>query len=145
MENFFGILLVILFLLIVMRPMLQRWVGPMLHRWAMGKWEDNMRRMAGMPTRKEERKARKRARKREKSGAEAFRRAAGGSRTSSRSAGYTGADTLQAYAEDVEFTEVKAFSREVKIGVTESGGKEKIIVEEQIEDAEYIEIKNSEK
>lgn len=139
METAFGVILVILFLIIVMRPALQRWLGPMFQRWAMGKMEDNMRRMAGMPTRKEERKARKRARKREKSGAESFRRAAGAGRRAS--APRNAEINLQEYAEDVEFTEVKTFSQEIEIGVSEEGGKQKIVVEEQIEDAEYVEIK----
>ena len=142
MDVFFGVLLVIVFLLIVMRPMLQRWFGPMLQRWAMGKFEDRMRRMAGMPTRKEERKARNRARQREKSGAENFRRAASGSRKRSAPGRAVGS-SLQAYAEDVEFTEIKSFTQEVKIGVTESEGSTKIVVEEQVEDAEYVEIKSN--
>ena len=141
MDNFFGIILVVLFLLIVMRPVLQRWFGPMFRRWAMGKMEDNMRRMAGMPTRKEERKARKRAGQRERKGAENFRKAAAGKRKGASGEGSAAPSSLQAYAEDVEFTEVRAFSREVKIGITEEDGKEKVVVEEQIEDAEYIEIK----
>ena len=143
MDVFFGILLVIVFLLIVMRPALQRWFGPMLQRWAIGKMEDNMRRMAGMPTRKEERKARKRAAKREQSGAENFRRAATGSRQRA-ARGQAVGSSLQEYAEDVEFTEVKAFSQEVKIGVSETDGKEKIVVEEQVEDVEFVEIKKPE-
>ena len=140
METAFGVILVILFLIIVMRPVLQRWFGPMFQRWAMGKMEDSMRRMAGMPTRKEERKARKRAGKREKRGAENFRRAAAGKRKGG-TPGRASVSPLQSYAEDVEFTEIRSFSQDVKIGVAEEDGKEKIIVEEQIEDVEFIEIK----
>ena len=140
MDVFFGVILVLVFLFIVMRPMLQRWFGPALQRWIMGKWEDRMRRMAGMPTRKEERQAQKRARRRQKSGAENFRRAASGSRRSHQSPGRAVGSTLQQFAEDVEFTEVKSFSQEINIGVSQEQGKERVVVEEQIEDAEYIEI-----
>lgn len=138
MDTFFGVILVIIFLLIVMRPMLHRWFAPMFQRWALGKMEDNMRRMAGMPTRKEERKARKHARQREKAGAENFRRAAGGRRRT----GPGQPPSLQEYAEDVEFTEVKTFSQNIDIGSTEEKHNEQITEEEQIEDAEFVEIKN---
>ena len=141
MDNFFGILLVIIFLLIVMRPMLQRWLGPVLQRWMLGKMEDRMRRMAGMPTRKEERKAQRRRRK----GADDFRRAARGRRAGSERRGngtYGGhVSDLQVYAEDVEFTEVKAYSDDVEIGVSKTTVKEKVIIEEQIEDADFEDIK----
>ena len=140
MDKVFGVILVILFLLIVMRPVLQRWVGPLFQRWALGKMEDNMRRMAGMPTRKEERKARKNARRRQTSGADNFRRAAGGKRKGAAS-GRAEGSRLQTYAEDVEFTEIRSFSHEVHIGVTEEAGKEKVEIEEQIEDVEFTEIK----
>lgn len=142
MDNFFGIILVVLFLLIVMRPVLQRWFGPMLQRWAIGKMEDRMRRMAGMPTRKEERKARRQARKREQQGAENFRRAAGGRRAGRQQGRSAVGSTLQSYAEDVEFTEIKAHSHEINIGVSEKDGTERIVVEEQIEDVEFTEIRN---
>lgn len=141
-EQLFGILLVIIFLLIVMRPMLQRWLGPALQRWMFGKMEDRMRRMAGMPTRKEERKARKQAQKREKKGAEGFRRAAEGKRTSASSTSYGGHPSdLQTYAEDVEFTEIKTFSADIKIGTTDTDSKETTGIEQQIEDVEFTEIK----
>lgn len=141
METAFGIILVILFLIIVMRPVLQRWFGPMFQRWAMGKMEDNMRRMAGMPTRKEERKAQKRAARRQKSGAENFRRAAGGRRRGAAPGRAVGS-RLQSYAEDVEFTEIRSFSREVNIGVSREDGRDRVVIEEQIEDVEFTEIKS---
>lgn len=150
MENAIGILLVIIFLLIVMRPWLQRVLGPWLQRWALGKMEDRMRRMAGMPTRKEEKKARRQAARRESGGAARFRRAASGSRAHtarSRRAPQSTVDMLQTFAEDVEFTEVKSYSSEIEIGANSpSGGRKgRVVVEEQIEDAEYIEIKTEKK
>lgn len=141
MENLFGIILVIIFLLIVMRPWLQRWLGPWLQRWMMGKVEDRMRRMAGMPTRKEERRARRQARRREERGAERFRQAAAGRRSQKDSPGAR--EVLQDYAEDVEYVEVKNYSAEIEIATDPKSGQRKVTVEEQVEDAVYEEIKVS--
>ena len=137
MEKFFGIVLVIIFLLIVGWPLLQKWVGPSLNRWIMGKMEDRMRRMFGMPTRKEEKKARKRDARRRKGGAERFRKAAAESRHKSGRA----SDLLQSYAEDVEFVEVKSYSQSVEIAEDKDTGETIIKVEEQVEDAIYEEIR----
>lgn len=141
MENFFGILLVIIFLLIVAGPMLRRWFGPMLQRWMLGKFEDRMRRMAGMPTRKEEKRARKKDSRRRHGGAERFRQAAWGSRTRTHE---SAVDMLRAYAEDVEFTEVKSYSSNVEIAEDPSTHTTSIRVEEQVEDVEFVEFKSSE-
>ena len=139
MEIFFGIIIVVIFLMMVLGPALRRLLGPVFQKWVLGKMEDNMRRMAGMPTRKEEKKARKRAQKRAKSGAEEFRKAAAGSRGRNRTGSASSA--LQSCAEDVEYTEIKTYSAEVDIATDPTTGKEKIVIEEQIEDAEFIEIK----
>ena len=143
MDIAFGIILVIIFLLIVAGPLLWRLLGGPLSRWMAGKMEDRFRNMMGMPTRKEEKKARKRAAKREKDGAEAFRKAAAGRRQPGSSYGSMEHSGLQSYAEDVEFTEVKNFSEEINIGVAAKSHKEKVVIEEQIEDADFIEIKSS--
>ena len=148
MDVVFGVILVIIFLFIVMGPMLQRMFGPMLQRWMMGKMEDRFRRMAGMPTRKEEKKARKQAERRQRQGAERFRRAAGGRRASAASAARgrsSSVEMLQAFAEDVEFTEIKEYSAEVKIGKDSASATETYTVEEQVEDAEYVEVKTERK
>lgn len=145
MENFFGILIVAVFLFIALRPMLQRWLAPWLSRWVAGKMEDRFRRMAGMPTRKEERKARKSARKREKEGARRFRDAAAGRRRNAggfRSAS-NGVDMLRSYAEDVEYTEIKSYSSNIEIGEDPKSGNTHIKIEEQIEDVEFEEIKKN--
>lgn len=141
MENLFGIILVIVFLLIVAGPMLSRFFGPMLQRWLMGKMEDRMRRMAGMPTRKEERRARRRERSRRASGASRFARAAAGRRATAsddferRRA--SAADALRSYAEDVEFIEVKSYSEEVTISASHTKDSKKFKIEEQVEDADF--------
>lgn len=136
MDIAFGILCIVLFLLLVFRPVLQRWLQPLIHRWAMGKMEDQMRRMAGMPTRKEERKARKRR--------EAAGRTAGNPwRSARRRTVRSTVGMLRYIAEDVEFTEIKDYSPDLPIGSGQDKRKEvRYKVEEQIEDVEYKEIKN---
>lgn len=138
----FGIILVILFLVIMLGPILRRLFVPMIHRWIMGKMEDKVRRMAGMPTRKEERMARKQARRRENGGAARFRKAAEKSRARNRQRQpHSTIGLLNSLAEDVEFTEIREYSQYVEIGKSTNGKKDRIIIEEQIEDAEFTEIK----
>lgn len=59
--------------------------------------EDSIRRMAGMPTRKEERKARKKERRNDREWGETIRR-----RKTENPIDY-----MRSYAEDVEFEEIK--------------------------------------
>lgn len=145
MDVAFGIIVVIIFLLIALGPILRRWLAPLFQRWMLGKMEDNMRRMAGMPTRKEEKKARRQARNRQRQGAESFRNAAAGARGGARAGGFRqgrGAISyLQVFAEDVEFTEIKEFSSAADTPQS-AGTKPNYKPEEQVEDAEYWEIKN---
>ena len=111
----FGIILVILFLVIMLGPILRRLFVPMIHRWIMGKMEDKVRRMAGMPTRKEERMARKQARRRENGGAARFRKAAEKSRARNRQRQpHSTIGLLNSLAEDVEFTEIREYSQYVE-------------------------------
>lgn len=85
--------------------------------------------MAGMPTRKEERRARKKAAR--KSGVNENGYA--GSRN-----GHSSAGMLRSVAEDVEFTEIKEFDDgSVEMHTT----KVEYRIEEQIEDAEFTELK----
>lgn len=138
MDVVFGAIVVIVFLLIALGPILRRWIGPLLQRWMLGKMEDNMRRMAGMPTRKEEKRARRQAQRRQSRGAAAFRNAAGNSRRrGSYRAGANAMDYLQVYAEDVEFTEIKEFSHESKTSEI------RYKVEQQVEDVEFTETKSN--
>lgn len=120
MEIAFGIICVVFFLIVVLGPLLRRWLSPIIQRWIMGKVEDRMRRMAGFPTRKEEQKARKHSQKRPE------RR--------SRST----VSMLQNVAEDVEYTEIRSFSSEELPGSHRSPTSYK--TEQQIEDADYTEL-----
>ena len=148
MDIAFGVICVLLFLLLAFGPVLRRIFAPMLQRWMLGKMEDNMRRMAGMPTRKEERKARKesgrRWRRRSAGGAERFGEAARGAR-SRRSGATESVGTMMRYvAEDVEFTEIKEFSdNSSAIGDDSNRVAEtkSHTVESQVEDAEFEEIR----
>lgn len=146
MEIAFGIICVILFLVLVLGPTLRRWLAPYLQRWMLGKMEDNMRRMAGMPTRKEEKKARKAAERRgagrsASRAAESFRRAAAGSRAYGRRNARRARSTvgmLRYIAEDVEFTEIKDYSGDSPLW---QKTEVRYRVEEQVEDADFTEIK----
>ena len=140
METFFGILLIIFLVIVLFRPWLNRWLGPALQRWAMHRMEDQMRRMAGMPSRKEEKKRRKAARK--ENGASGRRTAAGGTRMNTTSGRHEPIIPPD-YPEDVEFVEIKSYSEETVVTTeTSSDGKTtRIKVESQIEDAEFEEIR----
>ena len=104
--------------------------------------EDMMRRMMGMPSRKEERRKAKR-----QSAGDGF------SRTRTGSAGSAGnahrrhrpptadaAAILKSVAEDVEFTEIREF--ESTTIADERKGEQRIYREEQVTDAEFTEIKD---
>lgn len=139
METAVGIILIVILALILLWPLLNRWLGPLLQRWIAGKMEDRFRRMMGMPTRKEERKAAKQWKKQQqKDGAQAS--AYGGTAYGPASRGRSRRPIIpKEYAEDVEFVEIKEYSSDVEIGIKEDGTT--FIKEEQVEDAEYIEIK----
>lgn len=141
MEIAFGIVCVLLFLMVAVGPLLMRWFRPLLQRWAMGKMEDQMRRMAGMPTRREEKKARRRA-GRDRKAAERFRSAAAGARAygASRRRRRSTVGLLRYVAEDVEFTEIKEYSSDPVAPERKAPAYRE---EEQIEDAEYTEIKGN--
>lgn len=145
MEAVFGIVIVVVLILVVFGPLIGRFLGPLLQKWAVGKMEDNIRRMAGMPTRKEEKKARKKARKegRKYGNADGWGNTNGAQNVRPRREGP--ASVMRAFAEDVEFTEIKEYSVEVKIGKDHDEKTHiksyKYKEESQIEDAEFEEIR----
>lgn len=137
MDVAFGIICVILFLLLVLWPVLRRWIAPFVQRWMMGRMEDQFRRMAGMPTRKEEKKARRQredAARRFRQAAEEARGKGRARRRAVRSTVYM----LRSLAEDVEFVEIREFGPDAGAGAQV---KVAYKVEEQIEDVEFKEIK----
>lgn len=131
------IILIILFVLVLLWPFLSRTIAPLIQRWMFGKMEDHLRRMSGMPTRKEEKKARREAERqaRRSDGGHGF-----GSRRSPRNVKST-ISMLKYVAEDVEFTEVKDFGAEEV--TTKTTVKVEYKIEQQIQDAEFEEIKDS--
>ena len=146
----FGIVCVIVCLLFILGPALRRWLAPLLQRWMMGKMEDRFRSMAGMPTRKEEKRMRKEEEKRRRQretgargAAEAFKdkmRGYYGSRSTRTRHVRSTIGLLQYVAEDVEFTEIREFGSDSHIGATV---KAEYHIEEQIEDVEFTEIKTA--
>lgn len=101
--GFFETFLIILILLFVLGPLFRRWLAPAIQRWMLGKMEDNMRRMAGMPTRKQERKARRKA---SGKGRATRSRATYGEWESAVNRKENPVDFMRSYAEDVEFEEI---------------------------------------
>lgn len=106
-----------------------------LQRFMAHRAEDMVRRMAGMPSRKEEKRRRKEEQKRNASTGGGSARA----RTSADEA--EGVRAMREYAEDVTFTEIKEYSSETIIGEDASGKTRRIYREEQVSDVEYVEIK----
>lgn len=98
MEGLLGALFIIFLLLFLLGPLLSRYVVPWLQRWALGKMEDRIRRMAGMPTRKQEKKARRRA---------SGQRRQSGERHGERHGEPSAVDYMRSYAEDAEWEEIK--------------------------------------
>lgn len=99
--------------------------------------EDMVRKMAGMPSRKEEERRRKQQQRQQHDNSY--------SRTGRRGRQYASNEedsirSMQEYAEDVEFTETKEYS-ESEILENESRSERSVYREEQVSDAEYIEIK----
>lgn len=110
-----------------------RWFQRMMLR----RTEDMIRRMTGMPSRKEEERRRRDRQKESGSNARARR-----GRASSRQPGHMDESAHQAmrsYAEDVEFTEVREFSQ-TTISESETGS-DGSWHESQVSDAEFTEIK----
>lgn len=101
--------------------------------------EDMMRRMMGMPSRKEERRKAKR-----QSAGDGFSRtrtgSAGNAHRRHRPPTADAAAILKSVAEDVEFTEIREF--ESTTIADELKGEQRIYREEQVTDAEFIEIKD---
>lgn len=127
-------LLLFLFLLLAI-SLCWRWIRPWLLRRAQNKVEDFFRKQMGMPSRKEEHRQQKKEKK-------AYSRTYSHSSSSRASRGFSDRnDSLipPEYAEDVEFVEFKEFSQtDIHQSDSESA---KTIVENQVEDAEYTDLK----
>ena len=131
----------IIVLLLILLPLLWPYISRAIRNYMMGRFEDRMRRMMGMPTRAEEKKARRK--EREATGASAGR----SSRTRGRNhnAGDPSADIrmMRTYAEDVEFTEIREYSEDIEFGEENAGKKNGVKMEEQVSDAEFTVVKEN--
>lgn len=128
------VIIIIIVFLYFFRDDIGRWLRGFMAR----RTEDALRRMFGMPSRKEEEKMRKRERK--GSGRQRSHSAA------KSTAGEEAVRNMQRYAEDVDYVEYRQFEQtEIaeEVETADKSGKKnvEIKVEEQISDAEYIEIK----
>lgn len=141
-------------LIILLLPLIIPAIGRMIKRYAMGKMEDRMRRMMGMPTRSEEKKARKtREREERADGWSGYQQTAQESarqsgrysfrgRTRNHNVGNPADDLrmMRLYAEDVEFVEIREYSADIRFE-QDATGQTKITVEEQVSDVEFVVIK----
>lgn len=124
---YFLLFIIILFLC---WPLITRWLRGFMAR----RMEDTIRKMAGMPPRKEEEKSRRR-RERERTG----RKGKGSGGSGGKSGG--GPIIPREYAVDVEFTETIDYSEEIVIG--EEGHHRRVEYHEsQVSDVQFVEIKD---
>lgn len=125
--------------LVLLWPYIMRWASPHIQNWIMGRMEDKFRRMAGMPTRKEERKAAKQAKRNGKNAADAFRKT--GRNQGPEASGMRCEPIIpEDYPEDVEFVEVKTFTQ-TEVKIEKSDGETVEYTESQVEDVEFVEFK----
>ena len=133
-----GTVLVIIIVILLFWP----WIAKWLKGFAMRRAEDMFRRAAGMPTRKEEEKARKRARK---SRGDGYERRDQSRRARRNAPDPHPASMMREVAEDVEYTEIVDYSSEsYSYGEQTARGRkgtraERTVTEEQVSDAEYTE------
>lgn len=128
-----GIFLIILILLFVMWPVIVRWLRPIIMRYMARKMEDQIRRAAGMPPRDDRRSSRKKQQERQQHS----------TRRRSSSSYYRGQRQHiipPEYAEDVEFTEIKDYSKSEEIA-PENRKTASYRQESQVSDAVWEEIK----
>lgn len=106
--------------------------------------EDMMRRMMGMPTRREEERMRRKAAKDSDNTGGKTSRGSGSRQTRRhhRTPDFDAAEVMKQVAEDVEYTEIREFESTTIAETDRSTGKTTIYEEEQVTDAEYVEIKS---
>lgn len=101
--------------------------------------EDMVRRMAGMPTRKEEQRRRKQNEKENRRNQTT--RNGNRNHRSYYKRGEDGVKSMKEYAEDVEYTEIKEYSESTILKQDETGHSH-IYNESQVSDVEFIETKS---
>ncbi|MDE6297182.1 MAG: hypothetical protein K2L89_04985 [Muribaculaceae bacterium] len=134
----------IVILILLLLPLILPYIGRMFKRYFMGKVEDNMRRMMGMPTRAEEKRARKEQERQERASqreeGSGPRRYGFRNRGRNHNVGNPAEDLrmMRMYAEDVEYVVIREYSEELRFEQDETGEKIKIVYEEQVSDAEFV-------
>ena len=132
MGLFLIILLVIWLAIVIFRKPLGRWFAGMRSRIM----EDLVRRMMGMPSRKEEKR---RARQASNESTRGSRSRNGGNRRRGGRRSPDAAEMMHSVAVDVEYTEIKEFDSTVI--AEESSEGTRTVTEEQVSDVEFTEIK----
>ena len=126
--------LIILIIIVILWPWITKWVKGFMSRRA----EDAIRRMMGMPSRKEEQRRRKENEKKQASTERHNKRkAAAQEREADRREAVR---SMKENAVDVEYTEYKEFSQ-TEIAVEDAEGNTRIYTESQVTDVEFVEIK----
>lgn len=131
-----GIFFIILIIIFICWPWITKWLRGYMARRA----EDMVRRMAGMPSRKEEQKRRREQERQQQRNGYSAGSTRGRNRASANGKDTDSIRSMQEYAEDVEFTETKEYS-ETEIIEDDGKGNRRVYRESQVSDAEYIEIK----
>ena len=126
-----GVALIIIILICAFWPAIVR----LLQRFMARRAEDMVRRMAGMPSRKEEKRRRRQQQEQQRQN--------GSRRQGSPGNPGDGVRAMKEYAEDVAFTEIREFSSDEVIAEEGTGKNRRVYREEQVSDAEYVEIKTS--
>lgn len=116
-------------------PLIWRGISALLRRFMARRAEDMMRRMMGMPSRKEEKRRKRGAKTHNQYSSRVYSEPAGQSYRSDDPA-----RMMKKVAEDVEFTEIREF--ESKTTVDFDPKTNKLVVEEQVSDVEFTEIKS---
>ncbi|MDE7413414.1 MAG: hypothetical protein K2N05_06460 [Muribaculaceae bacterium] len=146
----------IVILILLLLPLIFPFISRMIKNYFMGKMEDRMRRMMGMPTRAEEKKARKAQeredrrngwndsdqrqddRREERTGFSRRYGFRGRGRNHNVGNPAESVRMMKSYAEDVEFVEIREYSAEIRFEQDQAAGNVKITLEEQMTDAEFV-------
>lgn len=131
----FVIFLIVLLVLWMLMPAITRWLRPFIARWFAQRVEKAFRRAAGMPPPPPSggRKKAEQRRQRKSAGSTSRRRSDSGRRN--------GPAIPPEYAVDVEYTEIKEYSSD-RLDIDDASGQTaEVKVEEQVSDAQWVEIK----
>lgn len=139
------IILIIFFAVLYLGPMIfRRWIYPWFVRCANEKFEDFIRKSAGLPPRPRKSGPFRRPKTDDADSPRTY-----GARRRQAAPRHQGPIIPKEYAVDVEFTEIKEYSTQVEINGVEAprdgwrkkSASQKVIVESQVSDVEFTEIK----